>query len=54
MMPLAKREYENLFNPTFGPLQDLLSVKEVKELSVSIYESFSEYEEGSGDLPLSL
>lgn len=48
MMPLAKREYENLFNPTFGPLQDLLTTNEVKELSVTIYESFSEVEQTEG------
>lgn len=41
MLPIVKQQTKQLFNPTYGPLAELLTVKEVKELSLSVYESFS-------------
>eukprot|EP00041_Stephanoeca_diplocostata_P015378 m.293173 g.293173 ORF g.293173 m.293173 type:complete len:372 (-) comp20015_c0_seq12:353-1468(-) len=44
MLPIVKQQTKQLFNPTCGPLAELLTVKEVKELSLSVYESFSNVE----------
>jgi hypothetical protein len=39
-----KDQFQHMYSPELGPLQDLLVTNPVKQLSKSVFESFSDHE----------